>query len=255
MKNTFPKISVVIPSYNQGKYLESTLLSIIEQNYPNLEIILIDGGSNDESLDIIKKYSHYLSYWQSEPDGGQSNAINVGFKKANGEILCWLNSDDSFLPNSLFHVAEVFNKSSFGFYYSDVFLIDTVGKKFKRIKARKTSYIAQVYGYFAIPQQASFWTPEVFRRAGPLNESNKTCMDGEFYINVLKIKNINIVKENIPLANFRIHPESLTGSSRNKVQYKKDRYQLIVDHENRINWFKKYYYKYFLRFISKLIET
>lgn len=250
MKNTFPKISVVIPSYNQGKYLEDTLVSIIKQDYPNLEIIVIDGGSNDESISLIKKYSPYLFYWQSQLDGGQSNAINIGFEKANGEILCWLNSDDTFMPNALFHVAEVFTKTNFDFYYSDVNLIDSNGKKFKRVKARKTSYIAQIYGYFAIPQQASFWTPEVFRKAGPLNEDNKTCMDGEFYINVLKINDIKVIQENIPLANFRIHSESLTGSTRNKAQYKKDRHQLIINHENKVNWLKKYYYRYLLRYIS-----
>ena len=108
----FPKISIVTPSFNQGEYLEETILSVIGQNYPNLEYIIIDGGSKDNSVEIIKKYEKYLTYWVSENDEGQSDAINKGFKIATGDIFGWLNSDDLFMPNVFNNIISLKPKSS-----------------------------------------------------------------------------------------------------------------------------------------------
>jgi glycosyltransferase involved in cell wall biosynthesis len=105
---TYPKISIVTPSFNQGRFIEKTILSVIEQDYPNLEYIIIDGGSTDESVEVIKKYDQHLAYWVSEPDRGQSHAINKGFERATGEIFGWLNSDDWYHPGALKAVAEAF---------------------------------------------------------------------------------------------------------------------------------------------------
>jgi glycosyltransferase involved in cell wall biosynthesis len=100
-----PKISIVTPSFNQGEFLEECIDSVLSQNYPNLEYIIMDGGSTDISILIIKKYEKYLTYWQSQPDGGHYAALNQGFNKTTGEIMAWLNSDDKYHPNAFFKVA------------------------------------------------------------------------------------------------------------------------------------------------------
>lgn len=105
-----PRISIVTPSFNQGQFLEECIDSVLSQNYPNLEYIVMDGGSTDNSVEIIKKYEKYLIYWQSKPDGGQYRAINEGFKKTSGEILAWLNSDDMYHQSSFYKTAHVFSK-------------------------------------------------------------------------------------------------------------------------------------------------
>jgi len=111
VETILPKISIITPSYNQGKYLEKTILSVLDQGYPNLEYIIIDGGSTDESVEIIRKYQDRLAYWVSEPDRGQSHAINKGFERATGDILAWLNSDDWYVAGALLAVAEAFTSN------------------------------------------------------------------------------------------------------------------------------------------------
>jgi len=108
MNELYPKISVITPSYNQGRFIEQTILSVISQNYPNLEYIIMDGGSTDETIEIIKKYQKYIFHWQSKKDDGQAAAINQGFKLAHGEILCWINSDDLYKTGALEKIASLF---------------------------------------------------------------------------------------------------------------------------------------------------
>ncbi len=113
---TYPKISIVTPNLNQGKFLEETILSVLDQKYPNLEYIIIDGGSTDNSIDIIKKYEKNLFYWTSEKDNGMYEAIQKGFEKATGDIMAWINSDDLYHRNVFFVVAEIFSNFLHGKY-------------------------------------------------------------------------------------------------------------------------------------------
>ena len=106
MQKDWPRISVVIPSFNQGKFIEKTIRSVLLQNYPNLELILIDGGSTDQSISIIRKYVPWIDFWVSEKDSGQANAINKGLDRATGDVLYWINSDDYLLPNALFYIGS-----------------------------------------------------------------------------------------------------------------------------------------------------
>lgn len=128
-KYMVPIISVITPSYNQGQYLEQTIDSVLSQNYPKLEYIIIDGGSTDNSVAIIKKYEKYLTFWQSKPDKGQSDAINVGLKMASGQISSWLNSDDYYLSGCLNNVSHSYQKNNkASFYYGNGFRVDEKGK-------------------------------------------------------------------------------------------------------------------------------
>lgn len=106
--HTWPRITIVTPSYNQGSFIEETIRSVLLQGYPNLEYIIIDGGSSDDSVALVSRYSEWLSFWVSEPDNGQAAAINKGFKKASGDIWQWINSDDRLAPGALFRVAHLY---------------------------------------------------------------------------------------------------------------------------------------------------
>lgn len=165
----FPRISIVTPSLNQGQYLEQTILSVIGQNYPNLEYIIIDGGSTDNSIEIIKKYDREIKYWISEPDKGQSCAINKGFQIATGEILAWLNSDDIYMPGILNSVFKFFLTNQPGIYFGECI-------HFEQDNNRLISWGSQVsqlnkeldlFTVDYIIQPATFWTKATWDMVGP----------------------------------------------------------------------------------------
>lgn len=178
-----PKISVVVPSLNQAKYLELTLLSILDQKYPNLELIVIDGGSKDESPEIIRKYAHYMNFWCSEPDGGQTQAIIKGFSHATGEILCFLNSDDLFEPGVLHEVGEYFRiHSDVDAVYGDAQWIDAEGKTLRRQKEIPFNRFIWLYTYNYIPGMSMFWRRTIYDRAGGFNPYFQLAFDADLWI-------------------------------------------------------------------------
>jgi len=181
-KKTFPKITIITPSYNQASFIERTINSVLSQNYPNLEYIIIDGGSTDHSVSIIKKYESKISYWISEKDRGQSHAINKGLARATGEIIGWLNSDDIYYPGALHIIADFFQKqASSQIVYGKAYHIDTDDNQIEEYPTEPWSYERlKIICY--ICQPAVFFRNSVFDLVGTLDESLQYCMDYEFWL-------------------------------------------------------------------------
>ncbi len=206
----FIKISITTPSYNQGQFLEETILSVLNQNYPNLEYIIIDGGSTDNSVNIIKKYEDQLAYWVSEKDQGQTHAINKGFKIATGDIVNWLNSDDLLVPGALQAVAEGFIEyPQADFYFGDFTVINNKGRELFSRKSPPYRFATLFWGRQLSSQPAVFFKRSVFDEIGYLDESLNFCMDTEFWIRAAIAKNIfHQIKK--PLAMTRVHGDAKT---------------------------------------------
>ena len=184
--DTCPRISIVTPSYNQAKYLPETIESILRQDYPNLEYIIVDGGSSDESVDIIKRYESHLAYWVSERDNGQSEAINKGLKRATGDLFNWINADDILFPGALWRVAEAFVQNP----DADLIVGDHArgGRKGRitRVSAAP-SRLAVAPGGWAlwVGQQSIFVSLSTLRRMGCIREDLHCMMDAELYHRIL----------------------------------------------------------------------
>jgi glycosyltransferase involved in cell wall biosynthesis len=181
--NTYPKISVVVPSFNQAKFLELTLLSIIEQDYPEFELIVIDGGSKDESPDIIHKYQQHMKFWCSEPDGGHSQGLIKGFSHATGEILCFLNSDDLFEPGVLREVGEYFSQHpDVDIVFGDTTWIDAKGNALRRHKEIPFNRFIWFYTYNYIPGMSAFWRRSIYDRVGGISTTYRLAFDTDLWI-------------------------------------------------------------------------
>jgi glycosyltransferase involved in cell wall biosynthesis len=205
------KISIITPSFNQGKYLEQTIDSVLSQNYPDLEYLIIDGGSTDNSVEIIKKHEKYLTYWVSEKDNGQSHAINKGLKMANGEIVNWINSDDWYNPNALQKVADYFNDDN-------VLVVSGRSDVWKSGKFKVCNPGVDVYpnlektvGWARIDQPETFFRMSAVKKMGFLNETLHFVMDREWWIRFLMyFGQENVLKVEDVFVNFRLHEDSKT---------------------------------------------
>jgi glycosyltransferase involved in cell wall biosynthesis len=163
----FPKISIVTPNYNGEKYLEQTIQSVLSQNYPNLEYIIIDGGSTDNSVAIIKKYEKELVFWVSEPDKGLYDAIQKGFEKSTGEIMAWINSDDLYQPNAFFMVAEIFKFKEVNWLQGIPSAYDEKGRTVKINSLKRWSNLDYYIGnYKWIQQESVFWRRTLWEVSG-----------------------------------------------------------------------------------------
>ena len=209
-----PKISIVTPSFNQGQFLEQTINSVLDQGYSNLEYFVIDGGSTDNSVDVIRKYEKHLTWWTSEKDRGQSHAINKGLLRATGEIFNWINSDDYYEPGALQHVAEAFEDPNIHMacFRANVFGLQT---RISRGTDIFENNLAKTIAYTRIDQPETFFRKSAVDKMGLLNEGLHYCMDKEWLLRYLMLFGIHHVHQskNIIL-NFRYHDTSKSVSQK-----------------------------------------
>jgi glycosyltransferase involved in cell wall biosynthesis len=204
-----PLVSIVTPSFNQAHYLESTIRSVLDQDYPNIEYIIVDGGSTDDSVEIIRHYSDRLAWWVSEKDLGQTDAINKGFARTKGEILAWLNSDDTYENNAVGEVvAFLRNRPEIGLAYGDANFINETGRIIGHFPAAQTNYKHLRQGYVHIPQQSAFWRANMWRKVGPLDPSFYFAMDYDLWVRLAALAPVQYTPR--LWASFRLHTQGKT---------------------------------------------
>jgi glycosyltransferase involved in cell wall biosynthesis len=236
--SVFPKITIVTPNYNYGHFLEQTILSVISQNYPNLEYIIIDGGSTDNSLEIIRKYEKHFSFWCSEKDGGMYNGINKGFDKSSGEIMAWINSDDVYFPWALQTVAEIFSTFKHVQWISSLQpgLMDYHGKildfghirGFSQLAFAEDMYGINKNGYGAIQQESTFWSRTLWNQTGSeLSELYQMAGDYELWSRFFKLEMLYGIIS--PLGCYRIQDEQKTNKGQ---QYTEECKEIMMSYRS-----------------------
>lgn len=222
---SLPKITLVTPTLNQAQYLEATIQSVFSQNYPNLEYIIVDGGSTDGSVDIIRKYEQHLAWWVSETDRGQSHAINKGLKKATGEIFNWVNSDDLLAPGALTAVVEEYKRHPDADVICGFYTAEQNGKMFPKQRMGIYLELERMMVVGNVSPCCMFWKLEKFRQNGNLDERLHYCMDLEFWHRYL-LKNgfSRLHTFDRELAVFRFHDKS--KSVKEPEGFRKDRFNL-----------------------------
>ncbi|MFZ5562669.1 MAG: glycosyltransferase family 2 protein, partial [Thermodesulfobacteriota bacterium] len=210
----WPKISIVTPSFNQGHYLEAAIDSVLSQGYPNLEYIIVDGGSTDNSLEIIKKYASHLHYWRSGPDDGHYFAVNEGFTKAGGDVFAWLNSDDLYCRDALKTAGTIFTE------FPNIAWLTTLRQMvfnsqgqcistkqmpgFSRQAFLDGLYVTKLFtGLGFIQQESTFWRRELWEKVGGIR--TKFSLAGDFDLWARFFSHADLYGVDQPLAGFRVH--------------------------------------------------
>lgn len=207
-----PKITVITPSYNQGSFLEQTIRSVLLQNYPSLEYIIMDGGSTDDSVKIIHQYESWLTHWSSEKDRGQSHAINKGLAKSTGEVICWLNSDDYFLPGALLSIGRMLAAGSGNFAaVGHCLRVNSDGSppSFLRGRFQGRRRLLEFWKGYEMHQPAIFWRREVFEKVGWLDESLHLTMDFDYWTRIARHFGFVNIDRVLACANY--HQAAKTG--------------------------------------------
>ena len=224
-------VSIITPSYNQGKYLEQTIQSVLNQTYSNIEYLVVDGGSTDNSVDIIKKYEEKISYWVSKPDNGQADAINKGFKLAKGDLVCWVNSDDILYPNYVTDRVQQFKENpNVGMIYGDI--EKGPDPSIRRLHKGKQISIKDMlkYAKCPIPQQSAMWLRSVMEKIGYLVPQWHVVLDREYFIRIAANYPIKYVPGAV--AFFRNHEQSKSVVEKLKWADELPKYYEMVFNDN-----------------------
>lgn len=214
---SLPRVTIVTPSYNQGKFLEKAIRSVLEQQYPDLEYIIFDGASHDESVGILKKYQGHLAFWRSEPDKGQSHAIIKGFEKATGDIWGWLNSDDVLLPNALLSVGMFFQKHpEIDVVYGDSLSIDEYDRILRETRSVSFNKNAFLTSSFSLHQASIFWRRTIYLKSKGVNIDDHLTMDRDLWLELYQAgARFKYLPK--PLACFRYYPDTKTAQNAQKI--------------------------------------
>jgi glycosyltransferase involved in cell wall biosynthesis len=238
MTDDLPLISIVTPSYNQASFLEETILSVLNQNYPHLEYMVIDGGSTDGSVDIIRSYEDRLAYWVSEPDQGQYHALQKGFARARGDLLGWLNSDDVYLPDALPAVGRAYATHPDQCIAGPVINVDHRSGRAKYIPQRGITFENMVKFWeqqYSWHQPGLFFPHSAYELAGGLDGSLDYAMDHDLLCRLLQHCQVVYIDE--PIAKFRVHDASKTCSAWDRYMFElsavSQRYWHLVEPVNR----------------------
>lgn len=233
--HALPLVSVITPALNSERYIEETIYSVLCQDYPNIEHIIIDGQSSDSTIKIIESFGSRISYWESSADTGMYHAVNKGLRMAQGDILCYLNSDDCFLPNTVSEAVKVFTETPYKLkmVYGDLDLINSFGRKIRRHYYPKFNQLSFIScDHCLIGQPSAFWTKAAAEEIGLFDESLKMAGDFEFFARISAIKPGAILHSSSVVTRFRIHNDSLSSNHRqlsaSEVRQIKIKYSYLV---------------------------
>jgi glycosyltransferase involved in cell wall biosynthesis len=244
--SSIPLVSIITPSFNQVQFLEKTIDSVLSQDYPRIEYAIVDGGSTDGSVDVIKKYESRLAWWVSEQDRGQTDAINKGFNRASGDILAWINSDDTYNPGAVAAAVQYLTENpDIALVYADCNFIDEEDKMIGKFNAAQTDYIRLREGYVHIPQQTMFFRSKYWKELGPLDPSFYFAMDYDLWTRIASRAPLKYLPGKT-WANFRIH----TASKTNIADERGWREMLHVHYRDGGSFFSPIVAKYYLRKIT-----
>lgn len=213
MTPPYPKVSIITPSFNQGQFIEATIQSVLNQTYPNIEYIVVDGGSTDQTMAVVDRYRDRIDLVIHEPDQGQADAINKGFRAATGELIGWLNSDDILYPNCVERIVDRYRQQPGGavYYGSVLHQIDETGRVVdtRHVPIPDRRFLLE--RNYDLAQQGSFYPAHLVRRVGFLNENIHYCMDLDLWLRLLRHGPIYACSGK-PIAGFRIWGETKTST-------------------------------------------